>query len=93
VTVGGLCQGPGRRAALAAQSDIAREIEAARGGVVVPAEDPAALAAEIFNLKHACRRSEQLDQAGKQYATGELTPSRILARYEQFLDRCVAAAS
>src|SRR5205823_10877904 len=72
-------------AAVAAHSDTAREIEAARGGVVVPANDPAALAAAILDLKHA-RRPEQLGEAGKRYATGELTPARILAGYEQFLD-------
>jgi colanic acid biosynthesis glycosyl transferase WcaI len=78
-------------AAVAAYSDTAREIEAARGGVVVPPNDPAALAAEIFNLKHARRRSEQLGEASKRYATKELTPSRILAGYEQFLDGVAAA--
>jgi colanic acid biosynthesis glycosyl transferase WcaI len=78
-------------AAVAAQSDTAREIESAGGGVVVPADDPAALAAEILNLKHARWRSDQLGEAGKRYASGELTPSRILAWYEEFLDAVAAA--
>lgn len=79
-------------AAVAPQSDTAREIDAARGGVVVPADDPAALAAEICNLKHARRRSEQLGKAGKRYAIGELTPARILVGYEQFLEGIAAAS-
>jgi putative colanic acid biosynthesis glycosyltransferase WcaI len=78
-------------AAVAAQSDTAREIESAGGGVVVPADDPAALAAEILNLKRARSRAEHLGKAGRLYAAGELTPSRILACYEDFLDAVAAA--
>lgn len=78
-------------AAVASHSDTAREVEAACAGVVVAPNDPAALAAAICNLKHARRRSEQLGDAGKRYATGELTPPRILVGYEHFLDGVSAA--
>ena len=77
-------------AAVAPHSDTAREIESAGAGVVVPADDPAALAAEILNLKYAPWRSDQLGEAGKRYAAGELTPSRILAWYEEFLEAVAA---
>ena len=66
-------------AAVAAQSDTAREVESAGGGVVVPADDPAALAAEILSLKHARWRSDELGEAGKRYAASNL-PRRASSR-------------
>jgi glycosyltransferase involved in cell wall biosynthesis len=72
-------------AAASADSETAREIDAAGAGYVVPPDDPDGFRDAILALK---RRSEaaELGARGRRYAERVLSPSAALADYDRFLD-------
>jgi colanic acid biosynthesis glycosyl transferase WcaI len=72
-------------AAASAESETAREIEAAGAGYVVPPDDPAALRDAILRLAEGSRAAE-LGASGRRYAETTLSPATALADYDRFLD-------
>jgi glycosyltransferase involved in cell wall biosynthesis len=73
-------------AAVARDSDAALEVQAANAGVVVEPDDPEALARALHDLRQDGGASAALGSAGHRYASVELTPARVLAGYEEYLD-------
>jgi colanic acid biosynthesis glycosyl transferase WcaI len=72
-------------AAASANSETAREIEAAEAGYVVPPDDPHALRDAILAVKDGSSAKE-LGASGRRYAENVLFPEIVLAEYEQFLE-------
>jgi colanic acid biosynthesis glycosyl transferase WcaI len=72
-------------AAASANSETAREIEAAQAGYVVPPDDPHALRDAILVLKDGSSAKE-LGTSGRRYAEHVLFPEVVLAEYERFLE-------
>jgi glycosyltransferase involved in cell wall biosynthesis len=73
-------------AAASAESETAREIGAAEAGVVVPPGDPHAFREAILSLRGDASLAEKLGQHGLVYAENILSPTRVLAEYESFVD-------
>jgi glycosyltransferase involved in cell wall biosynthesis len=73
-------------AAASADSETAREIGAADAGIVVPPEDPQAFRSAILFLRGDAGLAEKLGQRGTMYADSVLSPTRVLAEYESFVD-------
>jgi glycosyltransferase involved in cell wall biosynthesis len=73
-------------AAASADSETAREIGAADAGIVVPPEDPQAFRSAILSLRGDAGLAEKLGQRGTTYADSVLSPTRVLAEYESFVD-------
>jgi colanic acid biosynthesis glycosyl transferase WcaI len=73
-------------AAASADSETAREIAAARAGVVVPPGHPRALGEAILSLRRDTGLAEELGQHGRMYAENVLSPATVLAQYESFVD-------
>lgn len=71
-------------AAASADSETAREIEAAGAGVVVPPDDPRALSGAILELKNSPR--DEMGAKGSRYAERVLFPEVALPAYERFLE-------
>jgi glycosyltransferase involved in cell wall biosynthesis len=72
-------------AAVSADSETAREIEASGAGFVVPPADPAALRGAILALKDDPTRAQKLRATGKEYAESTLSREKALAEYEAFI--------
>lgn len=72
-------------AAVAERSETAREIARAQAGVLVPADDPEALADSIALLKAEPERAEKLGMRGRTYAEQHLSTSAVLSLYEDFV--------
>jgi GT2 family glycosyltransferase/glycosyltransferase involved in cell wall biosynthesis len=72
-------------AAVAARSETARELERAGAGVLVPPDDPRALAESIIRLKVGRGHAEKLGMRGRSYAEEHLSNSKVLERYEDFV--------
>jgi colanic acid biosynthesis glycosyl transferase WcaI len=72
-------------AAVAERSETAREVERAGAGMLVPADDPGALAAAIAQLKSDPDRAEKLGMRGRAYAETYLSAASVLEKYEQFV--------
>lgn len=77
-------------AAVAPESDSAREVIASRGGIVVEPDQPEALLGAVRSL--AARRAwgDQLGAAGRAYAEAELRPEATVDHMESLLERCLA---
>jgi colanic acid biosynthesis glycosyl transferase WcaI len=73
-------------AAASPESETAREIEAAGTGLIVPPDDPAALAAAISGLAGDPAAVRSAAARATSYAETHLAPERILAEYEQFVE-------
>ena len=71
--------------AVAERSETAREIERAGAGVLVPPDDPIALAAAITRLKGEPEQADELGVRGRSYAETHLSPSSVLAKYEELV--------
>src|SRR3954451_7665599 len=78
-------------AAVAPDSETRREIDASRGGIVVPAGDPDALANALLRLQAEPERADELAQYGLDYARTVLDPETILAGYENFARRVASS--
>lgn len=72
-------------AAASADSETAREIAAAQGGVVVEPDDPGALRDAILTLKQGTRSTEELGDNARRYAESVLLRENALAEYERLL--------
>jgi colanic acid biosynthesis glycosyl transferase WcaI len=79
-------------AAVAPDSETAREIEASGGGVVVAPGDPHALAEALRGLAADPEERRRLGVTGRAYANERLSAPAALAGYERFLDRIAGAA-
>jgi colanic acid biosynthesis glycosyl transferase WcaI len=78
-------------AAVAPDSETAREVDASGGGIVVAPGDPAALAAALRRLAGDPDERERLGAAGRAYAEARLSAAAALAGYERFLDLVAGA--
>jgi colanic acid biosynthesis glycosyl transferase WcaI len=72
-------------AAVEASSEVARAIERAACGLVVPPEDPAALAAAISRLKSDQEMAARFGRAGRRFAEKHFDRELLLARFEDEL--------
>lgn len=61
----------------------ARTIQQSGGGIVVPPEDPDALAAAILELYHHPEKVKQLGEKSRQYAVENYTLEQALDQYEK----------
>ena len=73
-------------AAASADSETARELEAAAAGYVVAPDDPKALCDAILAVKAGSSAAKELGANGRRYAENVLFPEIVLAEYEQFLE-------
>jgi len=76
-------------AAVNERSEVARQIERAGCGVVVPAENPQALVDAIGKLRYDSSLCRSFGENGRKYAEMHFTKSRVLGEYDQFIDRIV----
>jgi colanic acid biosynthesis glycosyl transferase WcaI len=77
-------------AAVAPGSTAARLVEASGGGIVVPPDDPAALAGAIEQWRTDA--SAAMGQRGRRYVTDHYGRQRILGQYERYLADAVREA-
>jgi colanic acid biosynthesis glycosyl transferase WcaI len=80
-------------AAVAPDSETAREVEASGGGIVVRPGDPRALADALRRLAADPDERERLGSAGRAYATDRLSAPAALGEYERFLHRVAGPSS
>jgi colanic acid biosynthesis glycosyl transferase WcaI len=80
--------GAGRAVVAAASSDseTAREIGAAKAGIVVPPADPPAFREAILALRDDPALAEKMGQHGSLFAENVLSPTKVLAEYESFVN-------
>jgi glycosyltransferase involved in cell wall biosynthesis len=72
-------------AAVAAESETRREIEAAQGGVVVPSGNPAALLEAVRQLANDPECASELGQHGRRYQEQYLTSDAALRQIDEFI--------
>jgi colanic acid biosynthesis glycosyl transferase WcaI len=73
-------------AAVNEESEAGRTIREARCGVVVPAEDPQALAAAVINLRRQPALLARLGEAGRAYASAHYDKAVILSAWSRLLN-------
>lgn len=78
-------------AGVEADTDTARLIEAADAGIVVPPEDPRALADAIRRLYRRPKLGRAMGAAGRLHVVGHHSRHAIVARYEVLLEEAIAA--
>jgi glycosyltransferase involved in cell wall biosynthesis len=76
-------------AAASADSETAREIDAAGAGLVVPPDDPERLRDAILAVKTDPAASDELGASGRRYVERVLFPDVALADYDRFLELVV----
>ena len=76
-------------AAVEADSETAREVQASGGGVVVAADEPEALLGALQQLADGALLAERLARSGRAWAAETLAPEPALQDYERFLDAVV----
>ncbi len=79
-------------AAVAADSETARELVASGASVLVEPDSPEALLGGIQDLLREPSRCEELGAAGTRYAAEILSPSAVLRHYEELVSDLSAAA-
>jgi colanic acid biosynthesis glycosyl transferase WcaI len=72
-------------AAVSEKSETARQVSRANCGVIVPAEDPRALADALLALRSASAFCQRLGKNGRAYAEANFTKDSVLERYDKFL--------
>ena len=72
-------------AAVASESETAREVLRSGGGVVVAPEDPRRLAEALHRLRDDTELRSSLGAAGRRYAEEWLGSSSVLPEYEAFI--------
>jgi glycosyltransferase involved in cell wall biosynthesis len=80
-------------AAVAHDSETAREVTVSGAGVVVEPDDPEALMDAIEGLVGDPARCDRLGAAGKRYAGEKLAPAAVLTDYEAFIQALLPAES
>jgi glycosyltransferase involved in cell wall biosynthesis len=80
-------------AAVAHDSETAREVTVSGAGVVVEPDDPEALMGAIEGLLGDPVRCDRLGVAGKRYAGEKLAPAAVLTDYEAFIQALLPADS
>lgn len=80
-------------AAVAHDSETAREVAVSGAGVVVEPDDPKSLLEAIDGLLGDPARCNRLGAAGKRCAREKLTPAAALTDYESFIQSLLAADS
>jgi glycosyltransferase involved in cell wall biosynthesis len=78
-------------AAVARDSETAREVAVSGAGVVVEPDDPGALLDAIEGLLGDPAKCDRLGAAGKRFAREKLTPSAALTDYEAFIQALLPA--
>lgn len=78
-------------AAVAADSETARELAASRAGMVVEAGAPDVLLSAIEDLLRDRKKCDRLAVAGKRYAAENLSPAAVLSGYEAFVHSLLCA--
>jgi colanic acid biosynthesis glycosyl transferase WcaI len=78
-------------AAASAESETAREIEAAGAGHVVPPDAPVSLKEAIVSLQRDPAAAAAVSQSAQRYALTTLSSTTILAEYEALIEKIVAA--
>jgi colanic acid biosynthesis glycosyl transferase WcaI len=74
-------------AAVSQKSEAARQVNRANCGVIVPAEDPRALADAVLALRSASAFCQRLGKNGRAYAEANFTKNSVLERYDKFLEQ------
>jgi colanic acid biosynthesis glycosyl transferase WcaI len=77
---------------LSSGSEVARVLEASRGGIVVPPEDPSALLGAIGSLRNNARQLKLMGERGRAYARERWDRSHILPQMEHRLEQVIATA-
>ena len=77
-------------AAVAADSETARELAASGASIVVEPDTPAALLDGIQDLLREPARCEEMGAAGSRYAAENLSPSAVLTQYEELVNSLLA---
>jgi colanic acid biosynthesis glycosyl transferase WcaI len=77
-------------ASVPADGTAAKAVNGSGGGVVVPPEDPQALANAILALYYSPAQMAQLAQAGRRYAENYYRFDLALDRYEELLTEAIA---
>ena len=72
--------------AVAAESETARELELAGGGVTVPPEDPAALAEVLAWARAHADETDALGARGSAYADAHLSIDSVMRGYDQLVE-------
>lgn len=67
----------------------AKAVQQSGGGIVVPPEDPDALATEILNLYNNPHKAEMLGKRSREFAAEKYAFEKALNSYEELLARCV----
>lgn len=70
-------------AAVSHRSEASRQVRRADCGVLVPAEDPAALLDGVNELRRAPALRQRLGRNGREYAEAHFTKDRVLQSYER----------
>jgi colanic acid biosynthesis glycosyl transferase WcaI len=79
-------------ASVPAQGAVAHTLLSSGGGLVVPPEDPLALAQGILDLYHGSHHAELLGHQGRLYALEHFAFQRALDRYEELFNGLVFPA-
>jgi colanic acid biosynthesis glycosyl transferase WcaI len=74
-------------AAVSEKSEVARQVHRANCGIVVPAENPQALADAVVGLRRELKLRQQLGANGRAYAEAHFTKAQVLRRYHEFFQR------
>jgi putative colanic acid biosynthesis glycosyltransferase WcaI len=74
-------------AAVNKKSEAARQILLAKCGVVVPAENPRALADAVLTLRRNPALREELGANGRAYAEAHFTKTLVLRKYDEFFKK------
>jgi putative colanic acid biosynthesis glycosyltransferase WcaI len=74
-------------AAVSEKSEAARQILLAKCGVVVPAENPRALADAVLALQRNSALREELGVNGRAYADANFTKALVLRKYDEFFKK------
>jgi glycosyltransferase involved in cell wall biosynthesis len=80
-------------AAVAPTSSAAHEIRAAAAGVVINADDPAALARSLTAVKGSPETARRLGLAGEEHARRLLSREQALGGYDRLLENLLAASA
>ena len=73
------------------RGEAARLLEQSGGAVLVPPEDPAALAEAILQLRNDPERRRQMSIAGRQYVEAHYDRRKLAVQYEALLEGVAAA--